>query len=120
MSEERTVRLVAGSNASLTFGQSSVSEQVVAKPVETKVTLSVPAEATVTLAGHPTRQVGSVREFKTHRLSAGETWSEYTVQVSLERDGRTLTQERTIDLNAGDSREMAFQFDDNDKIAQRN
>ena len=118
--ETKSVVISAGERASLAFGQTNdMTEPVATTPVETKVTLHVPADAKVTLSGSPTKQTGDVREFATHRLAAGETWNDYTVEVTLERDGQTLTKQETFDLAAGDSRELTFDFDVEDKLARR-
>ncbi|MBN1854613.1 MAG: TIGR03000 domain-containing protein [Pirellulales bacterium] len=117
--ETRTVRMTAGDHAALTFGQAVTQERIVAKPVDTTVTLHVPAEARVILAGNPTRQVGEIREFTTQRLAPGQAWKNYMVRVEVERNGRTLVQERTLDLAAGNTRELTFSFDEEMKIAQK-
>jgi uncharacterized protein (TIGR03000 family) len=102
----KNVRLVAGDKAHVEFD--FAAEQ----PVETKLTLNLPADATVELAGSATTSTGPVRSFSTTKLAEGELWSKYTVQVSVERDGRTLTKKQTIDLRGGESRDLDFEFDD--------
>ena len=52
-----------------------------------------------------------VREFKTGKLAAGESWDNYTIRVTLDRDGETLTKEKTITLKSGESQELSFEFD---------
>jgi uncharacterized protein (TIGR03000 family) len=83
---------------------------------ETSLTLHVPADAKVFLAGNPTKANGETRVFRTDRLISGKTWQDYTVRVELDRGGRTVTKEETITLNAGQSQELRFDFD-GDKIA---
>ena len=79
-----------------------------ANPVKTTLTVRVPADAKITLAGVPTKQTGEVREFATNRLAAGQTWSNYTVRVEITRDGKTSAQDRTILLTGGQSQELDF------------
>ena len=79
-----------------------------AAPAKTRLTLRVPADAKITLAGVPTKQTGEVREFATNRLAAGQTWSNYNVHVEVTRDGKTYTQDRTILLTGGQSQELDF------------
>lgn len=86
--------------------------------VKTKLTLNVPNEAKVTLAGVATKQSGEVRQFSTTRLSAGQVWDDYKVVVELERDGQTLREERTLKLTGGEPQELTINFDSN-QIAQR-
>ena len=84
--------------------------------MKTKVTVRVPADAKLFLSGHETQSTGEVREFTTIQLEAGQTWNGYTVRVELTRNGQTLSKDQTISLNAGDSRELSFDFD-TDKVA---
>jgi uncharacterized protein (TIGR03000 family) len=77
-------------------------------PAKTTLTLRVPADAKVTLAGVETKQSGDVREFATNRLANGQTWSNYNVHVEVTRDGKTLSQDRLVMLTGGDSQELTF------------
>jgi uncharacterized protein (TIGR03000 family) len=79
-------------------------------PAATKLTLHVPAEARVTLAGVATKQTGEVRLFSTRQLAAGQAWPNYTVHVELVRDGKTLTQDRQIALTGGTAQELSIDF----------
>ncbi|HEY4234065.1 MAG TPA: TIGR03000 domain-containing protein, partial [Lacipirellulaceae bacterium] len=79
-------------------------------PAKTKLTLHVPAEAKVTLAGVSTKQAGEVREFSTDRLSAGQAWQNYTVHVEVVRDGKTVAQDKQITLTGGAQQELSFDF----------
>jgi uncharacterized protein (TIGR03000 family) len=89
-----------------------VRETIVAQPsTKTRLTLHVPADAVVTLAGVPTKQTGETRQYTTTRLASGQVWDNYTVVVSLERDGQTLREERTIQLTGGQAQELSIDFD---------
>ncbi|MGB1706959.1 MAG: TIGR03000 domain-containing protein, partial [Rubripirellula sp.] len=72
--------------------------------------LNVPADAVVTLAGNATRGDGSVRTYRTSQLKDGQVWSGYTVRVTAEIDGKPVSEERTIDLVAGSTNELFFDF----------
>lgn len=89
-----------------------------APAVKTRLTLRVPAEAKVTLAGVETKQSGEVRQFSTSRLSAGQVWDDYTVVVEVNRDGQVLREERTLKLTGGTPQELAIDFAGN-QLAQR-
>jgi uncharacterized protein (TIGR03000 family) len=102
--ETKVVSMRAGQNSQLAFDLKSAA-------MTTLLTVHVPEAAKVSLAGNETKSTGAVREFKTTKLAAGETWDSYTVSVSIEREGEMLTQEKTITLKAGDSRELSFDFD---------
>jgi len=110
ITETKVVRLKAGEQVDLSFGMTSDESKVAAEPVKTKLTLNVPADAKVFLSGNATHSTGEVREFTTTRLNQGETWNDYTVRVEFERDGRTMVEERKLDLAAGDNRELTVDF----------
>ena len=80
-------------------------------PVETQLTVRVPENAKLILAGSKTVSTGSERKFTTKRLMAGELWSNYKVVVTLEKDGKTITREQSIELRGGEQRTVTFDFD---------
>lgn len=83
------------------------------EPVESVVTtlkLNVPENARVTLSGVETNMTGPQRVFTSNQLRKGESWSDYQVVVEYEQDGQTLRREQTIDLAAGEVRELDFEF----------
>ena len=82
-----------------------------APAVKTRLTLHVPAEAKVTLAGVETKQTGEVRQFATSRLVSGQIWDDYKVVIELNRDGKTVREERTLQLTGGQDQELAVNFD---------
>lgn len=92
-----------------------------APAVKTKLTLHVPADAKVTLAGVETKQTGEVRQFATSKLASGEVWNDYKVVVETTRDGQTIREERTLTLTGGNDQDLAVNFDSkqSDQIAQR-
>jgi uncharacterized protein (TIGR03000 family) len=101
--DSKIVQLHAGEELELAF-------DLQARP-ETSLTLHVPGDAKVSLAGNETSVSGDVRVFRTTSLKEGEEWTNYVVHVSVERDGSTLQKEETISLKAGESRELSFDFD---------
>jgi uncharacterized protein (TIGR03000 family) len=86
--------------------------------VKTRLTLRVPAEAKVTLAGVSTKQSGEVRQYSTTNLQAGQVWDDYKVVVEMEKDGQVLREERTISLTGGKAQELEVSFDSS-QLAQR-
>ena len=92
---------------------SSPSTTVVASApaVKTSLTIRVPADAKISLAGVDTKQSGDVRQFATTRLAAGQTWDGYKVVVELNKNGQTLHEERTIKLIGGEAQELSINFD---------
>src|SRR5436190_3360164 len=61
-----------GSYVSSTPRAATVVES--APAVKTRLTIHVPAEAKISLAGVDTKQSGAVRQFATSRLAAGQNW----------------------------------------------
>ena len=72
----------------------------------------------VTLAGNPTKSTGATRTFRTTTLQQGQSWADYKIVVTVERNGETLAQEKTLELTGGDSVEFDFDFDEL-KVAAR-
>ena len=118
--ETRTVRLRAGAAERLVFNRpagDTVAEAAAEHP-ETVVTVRVPADATVTLAGNETNGSGETRTFRTRRLAEGESWSDYTIRVTAMVNGSAISQERSLELVAGSAHELDFDFDSSD-VASR-
>jgi uncharacterized protein (TIGR03000 family) len=108
----KTVNLRAGDTARVAFDFPTDATP------ETSLTVHVPADAKVYLAGNPTKASGEKRVFRTTGLSDGKAWNDYVVRVEIERGGRTLSKEETISLKAGQSQELSFDFEA-DKVAAR-
>ena len=106
----KKIDLRAGETANLAF------DFPADKGKETSLTVHVPADAKVYLAGNATKASGETRVFRTTGLTSGKSWEGYTVRVELERGGRTVTKEETITLKAGESQELRFEFE-GDKVA---
>jgi uncharacterized protein (TIGR03000 family) len=98
----KQVSLQAGSSARLAFDFT---------PVATELTIRLPENAELELAGSKTRSTGSVRKFVTKKLADGQVWSGYKIVVSVEQDGRTVSKEQTIDLKGGEDQTLSFEFD---------
>lgn len=109
--ETKTVFLTGGSRSELDFDVSSTAiKQVSARPLETLLTLNVPSDANVKLAGVETASTGNQRIYRTTRLRAGQVLRDYKIRATVERDGRRLVEERTITLSAGERRELTIRF----------
>ncbi len=102
VTETKVVHLRGGQTAELSFGLKAQES------VETVVTLHVPENATVRLAGSETKGQGTRRIFATRQLPAGKTWDNYNVQVSWEQDGRTVSKERTLTVRGGEQYDLQF------------
>jgi uncharacterized protein (TIGR03000 family) len=106
----RQVSLRAGETNQLAFDFNT--------PVETNLTVYLPRNARLELAGSQTSTTGAKRKFTTKKLSEGQVWSDYRVVVSIDRDGRTITKEQTIELRGGESRTLTFDVD-SEQVASR-
>lgn len=120
VSETKSVQLAAGQTASLDFiGEAQVQT---ADNTDTRTTLIVrlPADAKLFLAGHETKATGEVREFSTTKLPNGGQWQKYEIKAVVDRDGRQEVREQSIELAAGESREVTISFDSvaSDNVAQ--
>jgi uncharacterized protein (TIGR03000 family) len=100
------VTLTAGFEAKMSF------EFADGEQPETMLTLYVPAEAKVNLAGTDTEKTGSERVFTTARLEAGQVWDDYRVRVTLDRGGQKITKEETVTLRGGEDHELRFDFNE--------
>ncbi len=104
-------------NVELRVGQSRlVAFDLKPQVPMTTLTLNVPENAKVKLAGANTKATGKVRVFKTTKLAKDASWSDYKVVVTLDREGRSVTKEKVITLSSGEKQELTFAFDD-DKVA---
>ncbi len=110
VTETKTVKVKAGDVTEVKFDLNNDSEKVAADKAATKLTLNVPANAKVTLAGTATQSTGEVREFTTTKLAAGQSWDNYVVRVELEQNGQTLVEERNLSLVGGENRELTVDF----------
>jgi uncharacterized protein (TIGR03000 family) len=109
--QTKSVKLHAGDEQLLAFHRTANSQNVAAAPapLPTSLTLHVPADAQVFLGGSLTTTTGTVRTYQT-MLPSGDRLEQYSVQVKLERDGKVLSREQTINLAAGETRELNFDF----------
>jgi uncharacterized protein (TIGR03000 family) len=69
----------------------------------------VPYEAKVTINGMATKSTGSRRQFVSYGLKPGMTYT-YEVVAKIVREGKELTENKTISLTAGDHGGVAFGF----------
>ena len=90
--------------------ETTKSEQANAKVI-TVVKLMVPSDAVVNLAGNDTNGAGPIRTFRTTALKAGEKWENYTVRVSTRIGGQLVSREQTVNVVAGSTTELEFDFE---------
>jgi uncharacterized protein (TIGR03000 family) len=106
-----SVKLAAGDRVALAFGGNDESQLISAASAKTELKITVPENATVFLAGSATDQTGTVRTYATQRLSEGQTWTDYTIRVEAEVNGKTEVREEKLTITGGESYELAFDFE---------
>ncbi len=111
----KLVKLTPGKNETIRFDFETTAPRKTA--IATTLQLEVPADAVVTLCGSKTEKSGKLRTFTTNRLPSGKTWKDYKIQVKFERNGETITQEKTVELFAGKSH--SFSFNDDASLASQ-
>jgi uncharacterized protein (TIGR03000 family) len=109
--QRKSVQIRAGESMAVAFDFSDEIRTADATSAPTRLTVNVPEDAKVSLGGNSTRIDGSQRVYTTTKLASGQSWKDYTVEVSVLRDGRTVTREQTITLAAGDDQQLTFDFD---------
>jgi uncharacterized protein (TIGR03000 family) len=98
--QTKVVSLAAGGRSSLSF--------IAASAPKTSLTLHVPADAKVWLAGNETSSAGATRQFQTTTLAAGQEWKNYEIRVATVVDGREQVVSKVIDLSAGQTVELSL------------
>ena len=116
VTETKSVQLAAGQSADLDFGagsavQTADKDASPSDETRTSLTVRLPADAKLYLAGHETKATGEVREFSTSRLPEGDQWAKYAIRAVVDRNGRQEVREKTVTLRAGESREVTIGFD---------
>jgi len=76
------------------------------------ITVSVPAKAKIFVNGKATLTPGELRVFAANHLTPGASYT-YRIRAELERDGRTLTQVKVVQIHAGEGRQIQFDFTSN-------
>ena len=77
------------------------------KPAE--VVVYVPAGAKVFVEDRPTSLTGAERHFETATLLPGRAYT-YTVRAELDRQGRSVRQEKRVTVRAGEVAEVRFEW----------
>jgi uncharacterized protein (TIGR03000 family) len=71
------------------------------------LTVSVPADAKVFVNDRETTSTGEQREYISRNLQPGARYS-YTVRAEFNRDGKPVTEEKTVQLTAGQNSALDF------------
>jgi uncharacterized protein (TIGR03000 family) len=110
--QTKVVDLFAGGSKHVDF------EFDVTPPPVTVLSLKVPENAEVKLAGNKTNATGGLRLFTTTTLKDGDSWKGYRIVVTTVINGQKVVKSKSIDLNAGASVDLAFDFgNESNKVA---
>jgi uncharacterized protein (TIGR03000 family) len=71
------------------------------------IVVEVPADAKVFVNGHPTTSTGEHRQYVSHGLEQGMRY-EYQVRAEIVRDGKVVSDTKTVELTAGSQADLAF------------
>jgi uncharacterized protein (TIGR03000 family) len=110
VSDTQVVRLTAGEQTQVAFNLTEKAEQNASRSAPTRLTLNVPADAKVYLAGQETKSAGERREFVSTKVTTGGKWDSYTIRVVANVDGQPVEKEQTIQLLPGENQELTFDF----------
>ncbi len=108
----RIVDLRAGESKTIDFDFDNRAEKI------TSVMVQVPENAKVVLAGNESMTRGPVRFFSTDSLQLGESWDNYTIEVTFDVNGESVTRAKTIAVVGGQSHDVSF-MDEYERIASR-
>jgi uncharacterized protein (TIGR03000 family) len=114
--ESKSVKLRVGDVQRIEF--EALPAEPKTEDIVTEVKLHVPESAEVRLAGTLANGTGTVRTFRTKQLLAGQQWKGYTIRVTTTMNGLPISKERTVNVSAGSTTELTFDFDDH-AIASR-
>ena len=112
VTEEKRVVVRGGETARVTFGELTVK----APKATAKVMVKVPADAKLYVDGVLCPQTTPVRSFETPKLDAGVTYT-YTLKAELVRNGKTMTDSKKIEMQAG--KEVSVDFTDLTSVVAR-
>ncbi|HEY7157726.1 MAG TPA: TIGR03000 domain-containing protein [Gemmataceae bacterium] len=76
---------------------------------EATIRVHLPADATLTIDGQPTRSTSNTRTFLSPPLQPGKTYT-YTLRAETNRDGRNRNVEKTVDVQAGQTSDVTLDF----------
>ena len=110
--ETKVVSLSAGNRAAVSFNPTDATAELQIPGIDavrkTILTLHVPADAKVWLAGNETASTGETRQFETMSLREGQAWKGYEIRVAAIVNGREETVSKVIDLMAGGVVELSL------------
>ncbi len=118
LTDRRVIHVRAGETSEVAFDFNPATPQVAVAAVSTTLKLHVPDGARVNLGGNDTVSSGSIRQFTTTELARDQQWKDYKIVVTLDRHGELLQREQTILVTGGESRDLRFDFTENNLAAR--
>lgn len=80
------------------------------------LTVSVPADAKVFINGQSTTSTGELRQYASRGLQAAAVYP-YRVRAEFVRDGKPVSEEKTVQLTAGQTSSLTFSATPNAQVA---
>jgi uncharacterized protein (TIGR03000 family) len=80
------------------------------------LTVSVPADAKVFVNGQPTRSTGELRQYASSGLEPAAVYG-YRVRAEFVRNGKPISEEKTVQLTAGQTSSLSFSAAPNAQVA---
>ena len=74
---------------------------------QTTVVVTLPTDARLFVDGQQMNLTGEVRQFRTPDLQAGSKYA-YTIRMEVERNGKTVDQTQTVNLEPGKTAQVHF------------
>lgn len=90
-----------GAEGAKEAGITAEAQSSAATPAPATLTVELPADARLTIHGHPTTSTGPRRTFTSPVLEAGRDYV-YTITAEVNRDGKSQTFTRDVTIRAGE------------------
>lgn len=77
------------------------------RPDSLMIAVNLPADAKVTINGRPTTSTGKHRTYVSSNVLVNSSYH-YVLRVDFTRDGKPVTEEKSVDLSAGKTASLTF------------
>jgi uncharacterized protein (TIGR03000 family) len=106
----------SASYGSVSYVTGSSETVAAAATGDASIKVSLPADAKVFVNDAPTTSTGAERSYVSHGLRDGLTYS-YAIRVQYDKDGKPVTEDKTVQLTAGKSVSLTFGQENTEAIS---